>query len=52
MFSLLKYPTCFDAVLMEASFEIIFWDVPKKLYEFWQGAWLVGDGLVGRDMYV
>ena len=35
---------------MEASFEIIFWDVPEKIYEFLQDAWLVGDGLVGRDI--
>ena len=27
MFPLSKNPTCFDAVVMEASFEIIFWDV-------------------------
>ena len=40
----------FDAVLMEAFFEIIFWDVPEKLCEFWQDAWLVRDGLVGTDI--
>ena len=50
MFPLLKNPTCFDAVVMEASFEIIFWDVPEKLCELWQDAWLIGDDLVGRGI--
>ena len=50
MFPLLKNPTCFDAVLMKASFEIIFWDVPEKLCQFWQDAWLVGDDLIGTDV--
>ena len=50
MFPLLKNPTCFDAVVMEASFENIFWDVSEKLYEFWQDACLVEDGLVEGDI--
>ena len=36
---------------METSFEIIFWDVPEKLCEFWDKMLgLVGDGLVGREV--
>ena len=51
MFPLLKNPTCFDVVLMEASFDIIFWDVPENLCEYWQNAGLIGHDLVGRDMF-
>ena len=49
MFSLLKNPTCFDAALIEASSEIIFWAAPENLCESWQDTWLVWGGSVGRD---
>ena len=35
---------------MEAHFESLFWDVPENLCEFWQGAWLIGDGIVEKDI--
>ena len=30
----IKNPKYFDAVLIEAPFEIIFWDVPENVCEF------------------
>ena len=35
---------------MQAYFESLFWNVPENLCEFWQGAWLIGDGIVEKDI--